>query len=131
MNITHLNFNDRLDFVSQSLYIYCRISQGQAYNEPIQVDQAAADFYSQPNNWSITFSDDAAQREKILRLVKAEPGVSRSRIMRLTRLSKKEMDAAIDTLVEAELISLKREQDGRKGAPKFHIYPVRLSGGLK
>ena len=95
------------------------------------MDQAAADFYSQPNNWSITFSDDAAQRDKILRLVKAEPGVARSRIMRLTRLSKKEMDAAIDTLVEAELISLKREQDGRKGAPKFHIYPVRLAGGLK
>ena len=41
------------------------------------------------------------------------------------------MDAAIDTLVEAELISLKREQDGKAGPPKARIYPVRLVGGLK
>ena len=63
-------------------------------------------------------------------MVKAEPGVSRSRIMRLTRLSKKDMDAAIDTLVEAELISLKKDQNGKVGRGKIGIYPVRLGPGV-
>ena len=55
----------------------------------------------------ITYSPDMAERQKLIELIRAEPGISRSRLLRKSRLSVKRMNDGLDTLVQAYQVHAK------------------------
>ena len=70
----------------------------------------------------IAFNDAMINRLKILKLIKAEPGITRSKALKSSRLSKKDFDEAILTLLESEQIAGRTEKTTRR--PKTCYYGI-------
>ena len=72
----------------------------------------------------ITYSPDMAERQKLIR---AEPGISRSRLLRKSRLSVKRMNDGLDTLVQAYQVHVKKQESTLKqrGPSTSQYYMVK------
>ena len=73
----------------------------------------------------ITYSPDMAERQKLIELIRAEPGISRSRLLRKSRLSVKRMNDGLDTLVQAYQVHAKKSVPASKGAPVTQYFMVK------
>lgn len=73
----------------------------------------------------ITYSPDMAERQKLIELIRAEPGISRSRLLRKSRLSVKRMNDGLDTLVQAYQVHAKKSVPASKGAPVTQHFMVK------
>ena len=70
----------------------------------------------------ITYSPDMAKRQKLIALIRAEPGISRSKLLRKSKLSVKRMNDGLDTLVQAyQVYEKKVEGKGRTTSQYFMV----------
>ena len=53
---------------------------------------------------SLAFDPKGADRKKIVGIIAKNPGIARSQLFRQSRMAAKELDEAIDSLVQANLI---------------------------
>ena len=67
------------------------------------------------------FNELMANRIRVLKLIQAKPGIARSETLKYSRLSKRDFDEAIATLIESEQILNQVEQT--QGRPKTSYYP--------
>lgn len=70
---------------------------------------------------SAAFNELMANRIKVLKLIQAKPGIARSETLKYSRLSKRDFDESIVTLIESEQIFNRVEQT--QGRPKTSYYP--------
>ena len=73
----------------------------------------------------ITYSPDMAERQKLIELIRAEPGISRSRLLRKSKLSVKRMNDGLDTLVQAYQVHAKKSTTNARGAPVTQYFMVK------
>ena len=76
----------------------------------------------------MTFSDEMADWKQVQRIIREEPGVTRSQLMRKSRLSKKRLDEALATLFDSELVTFRTEKQEGRGRPTEHYYPLLDEG---
>ena len=70
----------------------------------------------------LSYNDLMANRVKVLKMVQVKPGITRSDLLRHSRLAKKDFDEAILTLIESEQIVGRSEQKTRKSSVCY--YPL-------
>ena len=73
----------------------------------------------------ITYSPDMAERQKLIELIRAEPGISRSKLLRYSKLSVKRMNDGLDTLVQAYQVHPKKSVSDGRGAPVTQYFMVK------
>ena len=66
-----------------------------------------------------------AERQKLIELIRAEPGISRSRLLRKSKLSVKRMNDGLDTLVQAYQVHAKKSTTNGRGAPVTQYFMVK------
>ena len=71
----------------------------------------------------ITYSPDMAERQKLIELIRAEPGISRSKLLRYSKLSVKRMNDGLDTLVQAYQVHAKKTKGN--GPPTTQYFMVK------
>ena len=62
---------------------------------------------------SLAFDPKGADRKKIVGIIAKNPGIARSQLFRQSRMAAKELDEAIDSLVQANLICAREERAGK------------------
>ena len=77
----------------------------------------------------ITYSPDMADRQKLIELIRSEPGISRSRLLRYSKLSVRRMNDALDTLVQAYQVHVKKQPNPgqQRGPAPSQYYMVNLN----
>ena len=66
-----------------------------------------------------------AERQKLIELIRAEPGISRSKLLRYSKLSVKRMNDGLDTLVQAYQVHAKKSTPNGRGAPVTQYFMVK------
>jgi hypothetical protein len=62
---------------------------------------------------SMAFDPKGADRKKVVGIIAKNPGIARSQLFRQSRMAAKELDEAIDSLVQANLICAREERAGK------------------
>ena len=72
----------------------------------------------------ITFSYDMADRQKVIGIIETDPGITRSNLLRRSHMNIKRLDEALDTLIEADIVTKKQNRNG-KGRPSVAYFMVK------
>ncbi|MFC1682889.1 DUF3987 domain-containing protein [Candidatus Zixiibacteriota bacterium] len=67
---------------------------------------------------SLVFSRDMRNKNRVLKLINHEPGISRSKLLQHSHLLRKQLDPILDTLIEEESIVHRKESQTRRYYPK-------------
>jgi len=74
----------------------------------------------------VSYNEEMANRNKVIDIIRAKPGVLRSALYRKSRLSKRQLDECVTTLTESALITCRKELSGKKGGrPTECFYPLK------
>jgi hypothetical protein len=72
---------------------------------------------------SMSFDEEMKTRHKVFDAIRSQPGLTRSQLLRLTRLSRKSADDAIETLIQSETVA-SRPVQGKRGRPTIAYWPM-------